>query len=378
MKKKLCYVLPQYDPLTTEHYYHIYELLEDVAHHLDVCLVVEKATKPPTFQAVRNTYILRFATFAVGLIERLIIFTTIRLKGYHTFYVHQSYSSAIAAALVTRLFGGQTLYWHCGLKKDYMSRWAPNWQAIKAKLFDDYAFLLSIHLVKFLVTGSETMRHYYITNFGLQRDKIKVMPNWVNLERFKMAGFDKKRLRQELGLIARSRVVLFVHWLSPRKGAQYLVRIVREVSRTIPDVLFLIIGDGPYRETLEQEIAENGLAGSMRLVGSVPNQQVPKYYAIADLLIMPSEEEGFPRVLIEAMAMGVPFVAADVGSVTEIVTERQKLCVVSRSDVAAFADEVVRLLQDDSLRDVLKEEGLSRVQDFSKEKVVNIFTSQIV
>ncbi|MBU2607969.1 MAG: glycosyltransferase family 4 protein [Chloroflexi bacterium] len=378
MKKKLCYVLPNYDPLIAEHYFHIYEFLEDVSHLMDVFLVVERAAKPPAFTAVKRTYVLRFATFILGLLERLLTFTVIRLKGYRTFYVHQSYSSAIAASLVTRLLGGQTLYWHCGLKKEYMSRWALSWSAIRVKLLDDYAFLLSIRLVKFLVTGSETMRQYYATSFGLKRSKIKVMPNWVNLERFRPDEFKQPELRREMELGANSKVVAFIHWLSPRKGTQYLVRIFQEVSRQIPDVCFLIVGDGPYRETLEREIEENGLAELVRLVGSVPNQEVAKYYAVADLLIMPSDEEGFPRVLIEAMAMGVPFVATDVGSVREMATERQNRYVVPKGDMAAFTDKLVSLLQDDKRRMELREDGLYRVQDYTKEKVVEIFTSEIV
>jgi glycosyltransferase involved in cell wall biosynthesis len=174
-----------------------------------------------------------------------------------------------------------------------------------------------------------------------------------------------------------SKVVLFVHWLSPRKGAQYLVKIAKEVSRTIPDVFFIIVGEGPYMETLRQEIAENGLEDSMRLVGSVPNQEIPKYYAAADLLIMPSEEEGFPRVILEAMAMDVPFVATDVGGTKDLMTENQMICIVRRGDMSSFAKKVINILKDNELREVLKREGRERIKHFSKEKVIEIFISNL-
>ena len=129
MRKKLCYVLPQYDARSSEHFFHIYELIENVSQLIDLFLVVERAASPPPFKAIRNTYVLRFSKSILGFIERFIMFTIIRFKGYRMFYVHQSYSSAIASALVTRLFRGQTLYWHCGPKKDYMSKWAFNMKA---------------------------------------------------------------------------------------------------------------------------------------------------------------------------------------------------------------------------------------------------------
>jgi len=378
MKKKLCYVLPEYDPETSEHFFHIYELIEQASRLVDIFLVVERAVKSPGFEAVKDAYVLRFNRFPLGWIERLLIFTVIRLKGYHTFYVHQSYSSAIAASVVTRIFAGQTLYWHCGLKKDYMSRWAPNWQAVKAKVFDDWAFLLSLKLINYLVSGSQFMKEYYHLNFGLPLAKTRIMPNWVSLERFNAGKYDRGQVRKEFGLDTSARVVLFLHWLSPRKGSQYLVKIAQEVHKEIPDVVFLVVGEGPYRETLEQEVKESGLGSIIRLVGAVPNQAVPRCYAAADLFIMPSEEEGFPRVLIEAMAMGVPFVANDVGSVREIVTGKQELCVVPKGNASALAEKVVRLLGDSELRRELREIGLVRVRDFSQERVVSIFTSDII
>ncbi len=377
MSIKLSYILPEYDPNISEHYFHIYELIDDISRSMDVFLIIERAVKPINFKAVKKIYILRFARHLLGLLERLVIFTIIRLRGYSTFYVHYSYSSAIAAALVTRLLGGQTFYWHCGLKKNYMSRWALNWSAVKAKVFDDYAFLLAIRLVQYLVTGSETMRNYYVDNFGLPRDKIKIMPNWVNLERFRKDTYDKQQLRRELSLRTDSKVILFVHWLSPRKGAQYLVKIAEEVIRNISEALFLIVGDGPYRETLKREIEESDRKNSFRMVGSISNVKVPKYYAVADLFIMPSEEEGFPRVLLEAMAMGIPFVANDVGGVRDILTTKQLAFINPVGDITAFSGKIIRLLNDDKLRNELKAEGFTKVKEFDKHNVAEMFADMI-
>jgi len=371
--KKLCYILPEYDPLTPEHYYHIYELLEDVARQLDVCLVIERAAGHPKLKGIKNILSLKLKFLPLNLVERFLVFTYIRLKGYNRFYIHYSYSSAIVASLVTGLTGGQTLYWHCGLKKAFMVKWKLNWQVIKKKFLDDYAFLLTLRLINHLVTCSEFMKEYYSTNFGVPKTKIKVMPNWVSLERFNAGKYNREEMRREFHVGQNTKVVLFVHWLSPRKGAQHLVRIALEVKRSIPDVLFLIVGTGPYMETLKREIIENGLEDSFRLVGSVPNQEIPEYYAIADVFIMPSDEEAFGRVLLEAMAMGVPIVATFQGSMDSILTKKQRQFTVKKGDTTNFGTKIISLIANESLREEFKKEGLERAKYFSRENISKRF-----
>jgi glycosyltransferase involved in cell wall biosynthesis len=122
-------------------------------------------------------------------------------------------------------------------------------------------------------------------------------------------------------------------------------------------------------EMLRGEIKGRGLGGSVRLMGAIPNRRIATCYAAADVLLMPSDEEGFPRVLLETQAAGVPFVASDVGGVLDIVTAPQAEFVVPRGMVDAFAASVTRLLKDPALRAALAEEGLRNVVRFDVERV---------
>jgi glycosyltransferase involved in cell wall biosynthesis len=182
---------------------------------------------------------------------------------------------------------------------------------------------------------------------------------------------------KELSISGSDKVVLFVHWLSERKGAHYLPEIIKEVTAKNPGVVFVIVGDGPYREKLTLGIEEAGVEEYARVIGSVPNARIPQYYAMADLFIMPSTDEGFPRVLLEAMAMGVPFVANDVGGVRDILTRRQLEFITPVGDVVAFSQRIISLLGDDRLRDELKAEGLLKVREFEKQIVANLFADII-
>ncbi len=172
------------------------------------------------------------------------------------------------------------------------------------------------------------------------------MPNWIDINKFRIqnspgrtpatgqAEFRTQELRKELHIDSAKKVVLFAHRLSERKGAHYLPEIIQAFKGQ--SVVFIIIGDGQERQNLEFRIQNLELTHSVRLLGWVPNEELPKYYAIADLFIMPSDEEGFPRVLLEAMARELPFVAFGVGGVPEIVPQELKNFVVSHGAQKQF------------------------------------------
>ena len=90
---------------------------------------------------------------------------------------------------------------------------------------------------------------------------------------------------------------------------------------TVPNAHLIVAGDGPLRVELEREMNKLSVRDNVHFLGSVPRAKVHDLYQATDIFIMPSEEEGSPHSLIEAMAYGIPFVAFDVGGVRETATE---------------------------------------------------------
>jgi glycosyltransferase involved in cell wall biosynthesis len=379
MKTRMVYVLPSYDADSPEHLFHIYGFLEDAAEQLEILLVVERARGQPQFRNLR-VHRRRLQVPLLGALEVLAVMLWARMRGYKRFYTHYSISAAILSALVTRFLGGVSYYWNCGHPLDFVPKHIRGLSALRSYLRNRILLGLALHLVHHLVTGTATNARYYATNYGLQLSNTRIMPNWVDLQRF-TALPAKSDLRQELGWPADSQVVLFLHRLAERKGAHYLAPIARELlakyPESVPNPRFVVVGDGPYRAQLEDDIHSAGLQGHFQLAGWVPNREAIRYLAAADVYMMPSTEEGFPRTLIEAMAAGCPFIATDVGGVRDILTPEQAQWIVAVGDVQGMAASIVRLLTDSSLCESLIRIGYLNVQNYSQDRVVQTFVSMV-
>ncbi len=379
MKKKLIYVLPKYDSLTDTHFYHLYELLQELANAFDIFLIVEKGEKPD-FTNCKEIYLLhnQNGKSVKRALEILWAILRARFAGYRRIYTHYSLYGGMVGALVMRMTGGHSYYWSCGLMGTYKKPLAFNRSFLFHKLGKELPLWLTLQLVNTFVTGTETVGQHYVESYGVSPNKIQIMPNWVNLQRFDPDQYDRFESQRKIGLSVSEdeKVILFVHRIAESRGAGKIlplaVRVLKETR-----AVFLIVGDGPYLGKLRAEIHQQGLDNQVLIRGSVPNAELPHYYRVSDLIIMPSREEGFPRVLIEAMAMGVPFVATKVGGVQDITTDLQRKFTIYPYDSDSFAANVLKILQDDSVYQQLVGEGLMKVKEYELKRVAARF-KQIV
>jgi teichuronic acid biosynthesis glycosyltransferase TuaC len=140
-----------------------------------------------------------------------------------------------------------------------------------------------------------------------------VLRNGVDLALF--APQDRAAARQELGLDAAGPVVLSVGWLAPPKGLDLVIR----ATAALPDMILIIVGEGPEKAALQRLARDLHLGERVRFLGTMPQQQLPTVYNAADALVLASAREGFPNVVLEALACGTPVVATAVGGMPEIV-----------------------------------------------------------
>jgi glycosyltransferase involved in cell wall biosynthesis len=201
---------------------------------------------------------------------------------------------------------------------------------------------------------------------SVRRDRIRVRHNAVVAPRI-ISGNEQQTLRERFGVAGNEKVVLSVGRLSREKGHADLIESVALLRIAAPDLKFklLIVGEGPEQATLARTVTERNLESHVVFVGHVTD--VAPFYAIADVLALPSHSEGSPNVLLEAMAAGVPVVATSVGGVPEIATSELNALLVPARDPSAFAEALRRALTELELARTLKGNAIARAGEFSPE-----------
>jgi len=346
-KVKLVYILPEFRRDIATHFYHKVEMLERIGYEFDLFLIIERGETPEGFANVYRQYF-RWMPFRV--LELFAILFALRLSGYRKFWTHYSF---IAGNLAP--FFGRSFYWNCGMP----------WLYRRGKI-EEFFFRRAMRKGT-LVVGTEGMKAAYIKEYGLAASRVAVVPNGIDLERYLPWRTKRIEARAALGITSEQKVVLFVHHLSKRKGADRIKPIAEHFTDD-PSVIFVVAGSGP----LASEIR----GSNIRCVGAVPQDVIPRYFAAADVFLMPSEEEGFPHVLLEAMAIGVPIVASDVGGVQEIVPEGIKEFVITGSD-EFFAQKIKVLLSDTAYRERIRQEEQAWIARYALPEVVKLFTDRV-
>jgi len=174
-----------------------------------------------------------------------------------------------------------------------------------------------------------------IARLGVPESKVSVLRNGVDLELFR--PLERSIVRNELGL--RGRTLLCVGNLLRSKGQDVAI----EALASLQDAELVIVGEGPDRRQFESLARSLNVANRVRFVGGVPQEELARYYSAADVLVHASLREGWPNVLLEALACGTPIVASRVGGAAEIVRSDVAGMLVPERRAAAVADAVKRL-----------------------------------
>jgi glycosyltransferase involved in cell wall biosynthesis len=219
---------------------------------------------------------------------------------------------------------------------------------------------LSERLSDGFIAESEAIRRVLVEEHGVPEAKVVRIYRGVELDAFTPESGAGLTLKQELGLDPEAPVVGTVGRLVYQKAHEVLLQAAALVVKAAPETQFLIVGEGPLRSSLERRAAELGLKGC-RFTGF--RSDIPRLLSLMDVFALPSVLEGFPQVLLEALAAARPVVATRIDGVTELVEHGRHGLLVLPRDPVALSDAIALLLKDRGLARQLGETGRRLVEE---------------
>ncbi len=208
------------------------------------------------------------------------------------------------------------------------------------------------------------------TAYDLDSERIRIVPEALDEEVLDRAA----RSTGDAG--KRPPVVLSVARQYRRKDTPTLLRAFRRVLRSTPDARLRIVGDGPELPSSRRLAERLGLNESVTFTGALATTEaLDREYRRARVFCLPSRQEGFGIVFLEAMAYGLPIAAADAAAVPEVVPQGETSLLTAPGDPEALADSLVRLLTDDGLAGRLGSNGRSRARRFTWPTTARAFLS---
>ena len=216
-----------------------------------------------------------------------------------------------------------------------------------------------------VISVSEGLKRELVEQYGYSPEQVEVIPNGVDYARFsKDTSHSARLLRRKLGIAPDEQVVLYLGRLMERKRVIDLVRALPLVRREVPNVRLVIVGRrNANAERIEQAARELYVSGKVTMVDHVSYDEVPSYYAMADVYALPSAYEGFPFTILEAMASGTPVVASNIPGIDEQITPHENGLLHPVGDVRTIADHIVRILQAPALAVKFSNAGRRLVQE---------------
>ena len=229
-----------------------------------------------------------------------------------------------------------------------------------------------------LIAATPAEEQQLLDYYAADPDKIRVIPPGVDLSRFR--PIDKKEAKRKVGIPCGDANILFVGRIEPLKGVDTLLRAMSILQERHPAAIentcLAIVGGDPWRDDLDTEMArlqqlrtDLGIHNLVTFLGAKDQDVLPYYYAAAEMVVMPSHYESFGMVALEAMAMGTPVIASEVGGLAHLVQPGVNGFHVPSRDPEALADRILALLTNKPLRQQLGEQARAHTKQYSWESI---------
>lgn len=220
-----------------------------------------------------------------------------------------------------------------------------------------------------IITPSKKTEKYLKYKCKIKNKPIYIIPTGIDIEPFNSNNFskeDRDNLKEKLGIKKDEKVILFLGRIGEEKSIDVIMENMPTIFKTIKNAKFLIVGDGPSKEPLEEQAKSLNISDKVIFTGKVPWNEVPKYYNLGDVFVNASLTETQGLTFIEAMAAGIPIVAKYAPNLTEFITNNKNGILVKKN--ADFSKAIINVLTNKKLSQKLATNGLETAKSYSVQE----------
>lgn len=211
-----------------------------------------------------------------------------------------------------------------------------------------------------IVAPSTMIRDLLVRRQGVPAGKVDVVPYAFDLSRYALPSeAERGRAREALGISGRFALAT-VGRLYKDKGHRFMIEALQKIAPAVPELVWLVVGDGEDRTELGELVERAGLAERVRFLGW--RKDAIEIMGAVDAVVQPSLQEAYSQAMVEALAMAVPLVVTDVSGAPDLVTSGETGILVGRGDAVALAGAVGELFADPAMRQRLGRGGRALVE----------------
>jgi glycosyltransferase involved in cell wall biosynthesis len=237
-----------------------------------------------------------------------------------------------------------------------------SWIALHNRLLDRFTFA---------TVACASSQRKVLVGEGVDPEKIVHIPNGIPIEEIVRQAAERPR-REDLGLPAGSPLTMQVGVFRTEKNQLGALQAFARVREHLDTANLVFVGDGPTRTAVERQAREIGATEWVHFLGN--REDVPALLGSADLMLQPSIADAMPMTILEAMALGVPVLATDVGDVGKVLEGRAGICVPA-GDADALADACTDLLGDDAARERMGKAGVEIARRFDSSAMAERYAA---
>lgn len=299
-------------------------------------------------------------------------------------HTQSEFSLPLFGKIISRKYSIPFIHTYHTMWEDYMHYIVPvkGTRNIYSKRFARNFSKNFVRKAECIITPSKKTEKYLKYRCGVKNKPIYIIPTGIDIEPFNPSNFtdeDKNKLKASIGINKDDKVVLFIGRIGEEKSVDKILIAMKEVLKTLDNTKFLLVGDGPAKEDLNEQAKKMGIADKTIFTGSVPWEQIALYYSIGDVFVNASTSETQGLTFIESMASGVPVVAKYAPNLAEFIHHNKNGILVKHDK--EFAKAIISVLTNKELANKLKQNGFITAKQNSSnefgEKLIAVYTQVI-